>query len=320
MPEALLARILRESGVPDLVEILSERLAATDLQSLLIEVMRRRAAQRAPSTVLHQYETSRFIAPSAVPQEVLAAFDRVAFETSASSDFEALELSPVAPLGSASSVSPISQNLALATVRGTEVVSDSTNVLALECALRRRALLDDDARSLQRIRLCTSHRLLRAQKYDKPELTSHFRAFALCTAGRDEGGDRFEWTALAEQIDVWIRLLGALNAARIGVVEAIEVRLTDRTGTGSLAQSLGAFIADLRGMHDRVRFTMSGSNDRSEYYPFAQFKVLATSGSRQWEVGDGGFTDWTQRLLNNRKERLLISGFGSELFCRVFRA
>jgi hypothetical protein len=28
------------------------------------------------------------------------------------------------------------------------------------------------------------------------------------------------------------------------------------------------------------------------------------------EVGDGGFVDWTARLCGNRKERLLISGYG----------
>jgi len=33
---------------------------------------------------------------------------------------------------------------------------------------------------------------------------------------------------------------------------------------------------------------------------------------------DGGFTDWTQQLLSNRKERLLISGMGSERFVFCF--
>ena len=28
------------------------------------------------------------------------------------------------------------------------------------------------------------------------------------------------------------------------------------------------------------------------------------------ELGDGGFTDWTAQLLGNRKERLLVSGYG----------
>jgi hypothetical protein len=30
------------------------------------------------------------------------------------------------------------------------------------------------------------------------------------------------------------------------------------------------------------------------------------------ELVDGGSTDWTQQLLGNRKERLLISGLGLE--------
>ena len=30
------------------------------------------------------------------------------------------------------------------------------------------------------------------------------------------------------------------------------------------------------------------------------------------EVGDGGFTDWTAKLVANDKERLLISGLSSE--------
>jgi hypothetical protein len=36
----LLARIVRESGVPDLLRVLVDRLAPTDLQSLLLEVAR----------------------------------------------------------------------------------------------------------------------------------------------------------------------------------------------------------------------------------------------------------------------------------------
>jgi hypothetical protein len=34
------------------------------------------------------------------------------------------------------------------------------------------------------------------------------------------------------------------------------------------------------------------------------------------EVGDGGFTDWTARLLGNGKERLLISGYGVDRLVR----
>jgi hypothetical protein len=39
----------------------------------------------------------------------------------------------------------------------------------------------------------------------------------------------------------------------------------------------------------------------------------------RYPVADGGFTDWTARLLEDRKERLLISGIGSEFVCRRYR-
>jgi hypothetical protein len=35
------------------------------------------------------------------------------------------------------------------------------------------------------------------------------------------------------------------------------------------------------------------------------------------EIADGGFVDWTQQLLENGKERMLISGFGLELLYKL---
>ena len=51
-----LQRIEREAGVPGLVDVLTERLAPTDLQSLLLEVYRRLAQRRQPAVVLADYE------------------------------------------------------------------------------------------------------------------------------------------------------------------------------------------------------------------------------------------------------------------------
>ena len=49
------------------------------------------------------------------------------------------------------------------------------------------------------------------------------------------------------------------------------------------------------------------------YYTDVCFAVHAVEpdGSRS-NLSDGGFTDWTARLLADSKERLLISGLGSE--------
>ena len=143
----IIERIEREAGVPGLVSILAERLAPTDLQSLLLEVYRLRSSQRAASDVLADYQSDRFVRPSTVPPARLLAWEQAAF-SSLPSEFQPLELSPVCPLGTCSVTAGVDQNWAVATSRNSEVVSDSTNVLALECALRRRQLLRTDPKSI----------------------------------------------------------------------------------------------------------------------------------------------------------------------------
>ena len=70
-----------------------------------------------------------------------------------------------------------SQNKVLATVRGSEVVSDPTNVMALECARRLRR----DRATV--VRLATSHRCIRAQTIPPGRgFTANFRLFCLASA------------------------------------------------------------------------------------------------------------------------------------------
>ena len=57
------------------------------------------------------------------------------------------------------------------------------------------------------------------------------------------------------------------------------------------------------------------------YYTGLCMKVSATDPTGlRLPFADGGFTNWTQRLLNDRKERLLISGIGTEAICGRFRS
>lgn len=56
------------------------------------------------------------------------------------------------------------------------------------------------------------------------------------------------------------------------------------------------------------------------YYENLCFKIVAKNKAGMiFPIADGGMTDWTKKLLASKKERLLISGFGSELFCKNFR-
>ena len=162
----IVERIAQETGIGNLVEALSEQLSPTDLQSLLIEVYRRRAEALKPRDLLSQYERNRFVQLAQVGPAAMIAFDRLAFKL-LPPGFEAVELAPVTPLGTCSVVSTVSQNVAVPTIRNTEVCSDSTNVLALECARRRREAARSNLRSTDRVKLCTSHRLLRADRADR---------------------------------------------------------------------------------------------------------------------------------------------------------
>ena len=55
------------------------------------------------------------------------------------------------------------------------------------------------------------------------------------------------------------------------------------------------------------------------YYAGACFQIHAFGpDGEEYFLADGGITDWTQQLLSNKKERLTISGLGSERLCSVF--
>jgi hypothetical protein len=316
MPPAIVERIRREQAGAELFEALAERLNPSDLQSLLLEVYRARAARQTPAGLLAQYQRNRFVQPSGIDPRLLLEFDRLAFGLAAPL-FQPLELAPVSPLGTTSALAPVDQNSTVATIRNTELVSDSTNALALECALRRRELLRSPAQTHERVRLCASHRLLRAQNYERPGALAHFRLFGLCTAGRDEGSYRFEVEALVEQIGFYVRLLQALieqNAPMRG----LRVGLTDFSGKHQAALQNGV-IAPLAAQLPNVAvgFDPDRASGRDYYAAVCFYIYIKDQTGTEHVLADGGFTSWTQQLLHNHKERLLISGIGTERVCSL---
>ncbi len=314
MSDKILRRILREIGDEGLVDKLSEGLTPSDLQSLLLAVYKQRAGHLAPCDLVNQYRRNRFVQPAQASPTAMLEFDRLAYSL-LPPDFEPLELSPLAPLGACSALGAVSQNNVVSTIRNTEVCSDSTNVLALECARRRQR---SDARALGQVKLCASHRLLRTQRFEGPASFPHFRVFTLCTAGRDQGFFRFETGALAEQIDFYVRLLDQASTlgykvedARVSVT-VLDERWIETLQTGVL-DALAARYPNVKMGFDQERQSGRG------YYVGACFCIHARDRSgADYMLVDGGFTTWTQQLLSNRKERLLSSGIGSERLCVCF--
>jgi hypothetical protein len=180
--------------------VLGDQLSPTDLQTLLLDLMRSRSVRVDPARLMRRWTEDRFVRPATVdPRELARLVARIWDLLPA--DFTGVELSTVAPLGASAAVGPVDQNRILTTVRSSEVVSDPTNVLALEAAVRRRGTASD-------VHLATHHRVLRAQRF-AAGASSHFTLFALVSSGRDRGSSATELDFLALHLGAWRTLLDA---------------------------------------------------------------------------------------------------------------
>jgi len=291
---------------PALLAALTQELPPTQLWSLLLAVAERRAAQRSPAKLLQQYEQDRFVCPAIVDPRAQLEIDRELF--AAAEGFEAIELSPLAPLGVCSVVAPTSQNRIVSTMRGTEIVSDPTNVLALESARRLRAA------PTRIVKLATSHRCVRAQPVPKQSgFTAHFRIFCLTSAGHETKDQGFTVDSLAEHIRTHLTALNRLEQLGYRIPEP-QVRLLATPEREPVALRLAARLEEsgigaARGPLDKA------------YYDGIRFMISAGTGSNEGiPLIDGGAFDWVGKLLANRKMVFIASAIGSQLVAHAFRS
>lgn len=312
--EAIGARIAKATGVPSLVETLV-RLPGADLHSLLLLVFRERGKRTTAPAVLRQFERDRFVRPASTEARSLLEFDLLATSL-LDDDWEFIELAPLAPLGAVAALTGLSQDWAVATIRGTEVASDSTNVLAMEAAVR---LKEAGNRANSRIQLAASQRLTRPQAYNDPAAQAHFRLFGLVTARLgSRRGRRPDTDALSTHISFYLRLLERVGEIGLEVHDA-EVALTDLVG-GWEDQIECEVLARLRSEFADVAFRLAPERDRGrDYYTSACFNVSAANADgARLELVDGGFTNWGEQLLSNRRAQFLISGIGTDRLCSSF--
>jgi len=308
-------RVERELGVPGIASLLAERVEPSDLQSLLLDVYRRLAKRRPLASMLAEYQKNRFVHPSRFSPVELLDWERVAY-SALPKEFDAIDLSPVCPLGASARMGGLAQDRAVTTIRNTEVVSDSTNVLALEAAVRRRAH-KRDATSDAAVHLAASHRLLRAQHYDNPKLSAHFKVFSLCSAGRDRGGFGFDSATLRLHIAAYLTAVRAFLGSSI----SLQVLLTVLDPSPLLAEAAEALLEQLRRDFPDVDAALEPTRTVGRgYYRTLCFWIYGAVGAQKpVQLADGGCVDWTQRLLSDAKERLVISGIGSDRVCGIRR-
>lgn len=287
---------------------LADGMPASEVWSLLLSVIERRSMKRTPPAVLQQWEADRFVLPAPVDQRIFVELD--SHLLAAAAGFEALELSPLAPLAACSAVALTSQNRTISTVRGTEVVSDPTNVLALESAHRLRR----DSRQV--VRLATCHRCVRAQPFPKlPGFAAHFRIFCLTTAGRETQDRAFLATSLAEHIQTHLRALDRLEQHGYNFRERrVHILATPEN------EALGARIASAVS-----NVPVATGPLKHGYYGGLRFRIDvggAANEARNEAIPliDGGAFDWLHKLTSNQKLSFVASGMGSQLAAYLFRA
>jgi len=277
-------------------------LAPSEARAELLAAARGFAARRRPADLLAQWADDPTVRPSHVDARTSARLDVIALE--AASEYAALLLSPVAPLGSNSVVAPTSQDRTLSTMRTTEVVSDPTNVLALEAATR---LVEDPDTD---VRLCAAHQVLRMQPPPSGRgRTQHFRLFALADAGRGRPSDGFEVDAVVAQLAAHDRLIRAAAATEGYVADGPTaiVRTDDRSP--ALAERITAALAVAM-----PRVAVRTERLSSSYYAGLRvgFGVHDAAGEFL-EIVDLGAHDWVAGLTGNRKHRFVASAIGIQL-------
>jgi hypothetical protein len=279
---------------------LVEGLTGSELQSLLLEVMHARASARNAKDLAAQYRRDPFCARAPVDLRAMLAID--SHLLAAAQCFEAIEVSPVAPLGTCSVVGLTDQNRVLSALRSSEVVSDPTNVLALECAQQLQASPKTD------VHLATSHRVVRAQPVPKqPGYAQHFRLFALGSAGVERQDHAFTIDTLALHVRTllaaFVRLEQdgyALGQRRVEILSSTERR------------RLGDQLSHLLDAEHRPL-------EHPYYAGGLRYRIWVTvPGLEELPLADGGTFNWLQQLASNRRAVFVGSGLGSQLIALRF--
>jgi hypothetical protein len=309
---SIVDQILQRLGQPDLVQLLSEKVSGSELNSILLEVFNKKTAGINPAQLLHQYQLNRFVKPADLPALDLRRMELDLLELFSSFSFQPIELSPVAALGSCSAVASVDQKKVLTALRGTEVLADATNSIALHFSDLKKSRNLPGGDPAGKFRFSVIQRHLRTQAISAKGFTPHFKIACLVTCGSDSGSYTFERESLREHVTVMTSLYKEYYK-----VEQIRFRLLARSGYTNgqeLLRHVGDFVRDKTGAEIEI---VNKPEKEIDYYRGIQYKIDIVMNGKQYEIGDGGFVDWTQKLLENKKERMLSTGIGFEFMYRI---
>jgi hypothetical protein len=299
--DAITNRILSRLGDGGLLDKLLS-LPKSDFNSLLLKLYQMQAGSVTPTNIVKAFELNRFSVPSEIDPVAYHLLEAELLTMARESEIKAMLLSPVAPLASCCAFGYVDQNNVVSAVRGTEVVSDPTNMLAIIIAgLLKKKEIDNRTP----VHYCSTVRVVRAQVFPaRRGYYSHFGIFCIVSSGKDSGSYICERNLLAKQLAYYRKLLIDKYNAKLIVALRKRRGYTDGDGLfGSMAEMVSN---ELPG----VPVSLDHEYEENNYYKGLHFTIYMEKEQERVEIGDGGFVDWTQQMTGNKKERCLISGIG----------
>jgi len=286
-------RVMQDPAVAAAFGVLTERLSGSDLRALLRAVAATRSHAAEPQVVLNQQRTDRFCEASPIDAVSIATISGKALQLTEEAMFDAVQLSPMGPLGGASAFGVVAQDNVVTTMQLGEIVSDPTNALALLAAARRRLLRD----TAQVTRLSAVQRVVRAKQFDAPSSLAHFSVLGLVSAGLDRGKRRFELEELSKQLRV---LLDVIDHAQPD--GRIEIHVSDNSGRRNEAEALADALADRADTE-----VGPPQSDRRPCYPNLRATVSLVQDGKKVELADCGVAKTPAEFKAEQKDLLVVS-------------
>lgn len=297
----LIRKIRNKIGGEKIFSKLTNNLTGSEFNSLLLDIFRIRTSQITPTNLMKQFEANRFVKPSSLDPLETKTFEIEWLSKAKGNGFKPILLSPLAPLGSCAAVGTVNQNKIISATRGTEVVADATNMLALQIAKDFRKNQD----KTHEAKYVTTHQHVRAQAFDNPALSAHFAILCMASGAYDKGNNDWEAQTLSEHIHFYYE-----NLCQYFDPSRLSIKVYFKTHATPLKSALARLLVNLK---TKTPIKYERPEEENKYYQDIQFKVFLQVKENRIDLADGGLVDWTQKLIPNKKHKMVISGCGIEL-------
>lgn len=219
--------IVENNEFKDVVKRLRPAKMTTVLLCLYDEYIKKRKT----SDIFNQYKENRFLSLARISQKEMVDIDGMIYQI-IPKKFQDIIISPVSPLGINKVLTNINQKNILSAVRNVEVVSAIAPILAIESAKRRQK---NNYSELENgcVYLCTSHRNIRAQLFDRDKnnasqkLTPHFQLFCFSSSGYSLDNVEFSSKTLDAHLRIILNFFRAANQSGNFEVKNITVSISD---------------------------------------------------------------------------------------------